>query len=170
MHWRSQILVFLLLFGFEWILLLSRQRLHQIQQLMSIFQGQQRIKELESVCFTPERRAAPKGSLPALRGTWSRGRKRFNISIKGKYNKLWTSRVICKPQTAISHPAIAGPVNLAKLKLIATIETTEETDPWLTSLGANDNLTGLCAEVAIPDNNESTERNNSLRPPKIKKR
>ena len=73
------------------------------------------------------------------------------------------------PQKAISHPPMAGPVNLARLKLIAPSVMTDATEARSTSRGASDIRTGEWAETINPEKADNINITNSSRIPKTKK-
>ena len=73
------------------------------------------------------------------------------------------------PQKAINHPPTAGPVSLARLKLIAPSVITDETESQSTSLGASDILTGEWAEIINPEKADNSNITNWFRIPKTKK-
>lgn len=80
------------------------------------------------------------------------------------------SKAIPTPQTVIIQPPIAGPINLARLKFMAPMVTTDEIDAWLTNLGPSDIRTGLYAEAIIPDDAAKMANTISSISPKVKKR
>ena len=74
------------------------------------------------------------------------------------------------PQTEISHPPKAGPVNLARLKFMAPIVITDATELFSTNRGPSDILIGLCAEAINPDSAEMIVKVVSLSISRTKKR